>query len=211
MKKEMTPEKERIMNMTAALFGERGYAATSIRDIAQELNISLAKMYYYYKNKEELLYSIIKAIGDELLEVLDKASKEDSDPLMRLNHMLFRHICSIPHKSNHVKVFVEEHVNLSKKHRNIVYKQHQKIYKAYLEQLTQLKQRNLIRFEELPVLTFALIGMANWTYRWYREEGEVSIEDVARITTDLFLVGALSDAGQARYKELTTTTTGPNK
>ena len=209
MKKQLAPEKERIMNMTAALFGERGYAATSIRDIAQELNMSLAKMYYYYKNKEDLLYSIIEAIGNDLLEVLNKSLKDNSDPLMRLDQMLFHHICSIPAKRNHVKVFVEELVNLSKRHRNIIYKQHRKIYEAYLEQLAELEKRKMIRFGELPVAAFALIGMANWTYRWYRDS-EVPIEDVARITTDLFLGGALSNAGQARYKELTTAKTGPN-
>ena len=199
----MPLEKEKILKVTASLFGERGYAATSVRDIAQALDASIAMIYYYFKNKEEVLFSIVEASGNHLLPVLEKAISQNADPLERLRHMLFFHISMIPETKNHVKVFVEEQGNLSKKHQKGVYKQHRKIYDMYNEQLRELKKRNLIRFGErdFSILVFAMLGMANWTYRWYRQSVR-PIDDVARIIIDLFFYGILNEAGLSAYAKL---------
>ena len=203
MKKEVPIEKEKIIRVTAALFGEKGYAATSVRDIAQALDASIAMIYYYFKNKEEVLFSILEASGGNLAITIDKAVKENGDPLDRVRRMLFEHICAIPERKNWMRVFVEEQGNLSKKHQNIIYKQHRRIYDIYNEQLRELKKLNLVTIDEkdFPVVVFAMLGMANWTYRWYRE-GRSPIEDVARTTVDLFCHGILNHTGLTAYAKL---------
>jgi TetR/AcrR family transcriptional regulator, cholesterol catabolism regulator len=200
--KEMTQEKEKIRNVAATLFGERGYTATSIRDIAKELNSSVAMIYYHYKNKEELLYSIIDRIGNELLDNQARALKENIDPIAQLRDMLLFQIRNIPTRYNDLKVFVEEQINLSKKHKNIIYKQQRKIYEVYLQQFMKLNKHKQIQSNELPVLTFGLLGMVNWTYRWYRNEDKITIDRIAQIIIDAFLLGILSDTGRVRHKEL---------
>ena len=203
MKREVPIEKENITKVTAALFGEKGYAVTSVREIAQALDASIAMIYYYFKNKEEVLFSIIEASGDNLGVTIDKAAKKTGEPLDRVRRMLFEHICSIPQRKNWVRVFVEEQGNLSKKHRGVIYKQHRRIYDLYHERLRELRELNLITIDEkdFPVVVFAMLGMANWTYRWYRE-GARPIDDVARTTVDLFCHGILNHAGLAAYAKL---------
>jgi AcrR family transcriptional regulator len=200
--KEMTQEKEKIRNVAATLFGERGYNATSIRDIARELNSSVAMIYYHYKNKEELLYSIIDRIGNELLDNQARALKENIDPIAQLRDMLLFQIRNIPTRYNDLKVFVEEQINLSKKHKNIIYKQQREIYEVYLQQFMKLNKHKQIQSNELPVLAFGLLGMVNWTYRWYRNEDKITIDRIAQIIIDAFLLGILSDTGRVRHKEL---------
>jgi TetR/AcrR family transcriptional regulator, cholesterol catabolism regulator len=200
MKKGISLEKERIKNVAAAFFGEKGYSATSIRDIAQELNVSVATIYYYFNNKDDLLFNIIDSNGNDLLAVLNTAKEEHSDPLEQLRRMLFGHICLIQEKKNEVKVYVEEQVNLTKKNKNNIYKQHRRIYDMYIDQLRKLKRLNLLRFESLPIVAFAMFGMVNWVYRWYRENGEKDIEEVARILIDLFFYGILVDADRTLSK-----------
>ena len=53
------------------LFGERGYEATSLRDIAGELGINKASLYYYFASKEDLLASIIASCGQEARELVE--------------------------------------------------------------------------------------------------------------------------------------------
>ena len=187
--------------MAAALFGEKGYAATSVRDIAQELNVSIATIYYYFNNKDDLLFNIIDSNGNDLLAVLDTAKKEHSDPLEQLRLMLFGHICLTREKKNEVKVYVEEQVNLTKKYKNNIYKQHRRIYDTYIDQLRELKRLNLLRFESLPVIAFAMFGMVNWVYRWYRDNGEKDIEEVARTLIDLFFHGILVDGNRSSQNQ----------
>lgn len=77
-------EKEKIIEVAADLFGEKGFSATSIRDIAHGLNASIATLYYYFKNKEDLLYTIIETIGDDLLLALNNAKDRADDPLEKI-------------------------------------------------------------------------------------------------------------------------------
>ena len=192
MKKDISLEKETIMNVAATLFGEKGYAATSVRDIARDLDVSIATIYYYFRNKEGLLFTIIDSIGNDLYGLLKKSIEEFSDPLERLRHMLLGHICLAHQKKNEVKVYVEEQVNLSKKYRSIIYKQHRNIYDTYINQLEELKKLKLVRFEQLPVAAFAMFGMANWCYRWFKEDGGIPIEEAAQILADIFFHGILN-------------------
>jgi len=202
MKKEVPPEKEKVLKAAASLFAEKGYAGATVRDIAERINVSVAMLYYYFKSKEEVIFSISEMNGDSLLRILDDAIRDNSDPLGRLRQMMFVYICSIPANKNEVKIFVEQHCNLSRKYKNKIVKRHRKIYDIYMGELRQLKNLALIRFDDLSVVVFAMFGMVNWTYRWYREGDKKPIEGVARILIDLFFHGILTDAGLALYSKL---------
>jgi AcrR family transcriptional regulator len=52
--------RERILEVAAALFAERGYAATSVRDIAAELGIANPSLYHHFKSKSDLLLELLK-------------------------------------------------------------------------------------------------------------------------------------------------------
>lgn len=184
-------EKEKMIKLAVNLFGKKGYAATSIRDISQALNISIATLYYYFKNKEDLLFTIIETIGDDLIANLNKAKAEAEDPLEGLHNMLSSHINLTEKKRSRVKIYVEEQHNLSKRFRKIIYKQHRKIYDIYICQLKELQKLGIISSEPLPVTAFAIFGMVNWCYRWYRKDGGLTIEDVAQRLIDLLLNGIL--------------------
>jgi AcrR family transcriptional regulator len=179
------------MDVAAALFGERGYAATSIRDIARVLDISIATIYYYFKNKEELLFAIIKSSGNDLLLLLHESMEQFSDPVERLRHMVAGQVCMAYEKKYWVKVYVEEQVNLSKKYKDVIYKQHREIYDTYVKQFQELKKLKRVRVEQLPIAAFAVFGMVNWCYRWFKEDRRVPLEEVARIIVDIFFHGIL--------------------
>jgi len=191
MEKDVVLDEERIMDVATTLFGERGYAATSVRDIARVLDISIATIYYYFKNKEDLLFSIIKSSGNDLLLLLHESMEQFSDPVERLRHMIAGQVCMAYQKKNWVKVYVEEQGNLSKKYKDVIYKQHREIYDTYIKQLQELKKLKLVRVEQLPIAAFAVFGMVNWCYRWFKEDRGVPLEEVAQILVDISFHGIL--------------------
>jgi AcrR family transcriptional regulator len=196
MQKGPLLEREKIIDVAANLFGEKSYAGTSMRDISHALDMSIATTYYYFKNKEDLLFNIIESCGDDLLLNINKAIEESADPLERFRNMLVHHICLTHEKKNKVKVYVEEQNHLSKRLKNTIYKQHRKIYDIYINQLKELQRLKLIHVDSLPIAAFAIFGMVNWCYRWYREDGTVAIEDVAKTLIDLFFYGVLNPSKQ---------------
>ena len=192
MQKNPLLEREKIIDVAADLFGEKSYAGTSVRDISHALDVSIATIYYYFKNKEDLLFNIIESCGEDLLVNINKAIEGSSDPLERLRNMLVRHICLTQEKKNKLKVYVEEQTHLSKGFKNIIFKQHRKIYDTYVNQLKELRRLKLIQTDSLPIAAFAIFGMVNWCYRWYREDGAIPIEEVAKRLIDVFFYGALN-------------------
>ena len=189
MPKVALSEKERIIDAAIDLFARKGYAASSARDIARAVNVSVATIYYYFKGKEDLLFSIVESCGNDLLAALNTAVRESDDAEERLRSMLFRHVCLTHEKNKKVKIFVEQQNQLSRKFRSIIHKQHRQIYEVYVGELRTLQERNLLRGDSVPVATFAIFGMVNWCYRWYREGAGSSISHVARQLVDLFCHG----------------------
>ncbi len=184
---------ENIIKTAAKLFSEK----TSIRDISNTLNLSIATIYYYFKNKEDLLFNIINSIGEDLLNKIKNAINEFDDPLEGFRNMLFVHICSIKGNKDRIKVYVEEQNHLSKTYRQIIYIQHRQIYDIYIEQLKNLQRLKIINVDSLPVLAFAIFGMVNWCYRWFKEDQGISIEGIAQRFIDFLFNGILNK--ETRY------------
>jgi AcrR family transcriptional regulator len=183
-----------LIDAATDLFAEKGYAGSSIRDFSQRMDMSIATLYYYFENKEELLFTILLQVGDELLEVIEKARDECDDPLEGLSRMILGHLRLTERAKKGVKIYVEEQHNLSRKFWKIIYKQHRKIYDTYLDQLKRIEELGLLSVESLPVAAFGIFGITNWFYRWYREDGDLPLEDAAKMLLDITFHGIVKPA-----------------
>lgn len=87
--------KERIMDVALHMFSEKGYEATSIRNICSEVGIKESTLYYHFKNKQDILDSLVTKFKNHIAELLshideipDKAYLNDvktpDDPASRI-------------------------------------------------------------------------------------------------------------------------------
>jgi AcrR family transcriptional regulator len=196
MPKKNVLEEEKIAHYAIDLFAEKGYAATSIRDIANSLKVSSSLLYYYFKNKEELLFTILEAIGEELLETISKEKNKAGEPLEVMRGMIMGHIRLVQKTNNRAKLFVEEQHNLSKKYLETINRQHRNIYDLYVDQLKKLREAGIISTDSLSVTAFAIIGMIMWSYRWYRKGGGLSVEDMGNRLIETFFYGIVKNREQ---------------
>jgi AcrR family transcriptional regulator len=181
------PIRGKLINKATELFYEKGFARSSIRDIGRAAGITSASLYYYFKNKDELLYEIIKSIGDYLLAILDQTVREFSDPEQRLKHMALRQTSLLKEKKKEIKIYIEEQYQLPPRLKKIIYQQHRKVYDTYLEVLKELSKAKRLRITHLPTINFTMFAVMNWVYRWFKDDGDLTIEEVANmIMTILF-------------------------
>ena len=197
MPKKKVLEEEKIAHYAIDLFAEKGYAATSIRDIANSLKVSSSLLYYYFKNKEELLFKILEAMGEELLHTINKEKNKAGEPLEVMRGMIMGHIRLVLKTNKRAKLFVEEQHNLSKKYLEIIYKQHRNIYDLYVDQLKKLREAGILSHDSLSVTAFAIIGMIMWSYRWFRKEGSLSVEDMGNQLIQTFFYGIVKNPEQS--------------
>ncbi len=76
--------KEKIMDVALRLFSERGYEAVSIRDICGEVGIKESTLYYHFKNKKDILDSLIERFKKHIKELLSSFDEIDDDPSKKL-------------------------------------------------------------------------------------------------------------------------------
>ncbi len=184
--------RELLIKKATELFYREGFARSSIRDIGRAAGISSATLYHYFKTKDDLLYEIIKSIGDHLLIILNQTKQELDDPEEILRQMMFRQICLMKEKREEVKVYIEEQYQLPKRLKPIIYNQHRKIYETYLNELQRLGEAGKLRVNQcLPLINFSLFAMMNWVYRWFKDDGPISLEEAANIIIDTFFNGIL--------------------
>jgi AcrR family transcriptional regulator len=84
---------EQILTVAAELFGERGYAAVSLEDVAERLDLTKGSLYHYFAGKDELATAAIETLGDEWNSRLSAlADGVPGPPSQRLRALLREHI-----------------------------------------------------------------------------------------------------------------------
>lgn len=81
-----------ILEASIPIFALRGYAGTSMRDIATEVGIKAASIYEYYKGKESLLLAAIAYLMSDFYEFVLETVNPDADGREQLRRVLERHL-----------------------------------------------------------------------------------------------------------------------
>lgn len=191
MKKATT--KEIIIKKATDLFYKHGFVKASIRDIVRSVGVTNSTVYFHFKNKDEILYCIIEDIGSVLLKNLRAASQKYQDPVDCLREMIFKQVCLTKEKRKELKIYMEEQYQLQTALRNKAIRQHRQLYDIYYNKICEILDKGLGRQIDKTVMTFGIIAMVNWAYRWFIDNGRLSIEDVAEHITHVFFSGILKD------------------
>lgn len=89
--------RERIQQVALDLFGEQGYDKTSLREIAERLDVTKAALYYHFKSKEAILESVLEDYLTEVDELVEWAEGQPRDAATR-REMLERYAAIVGHR-----------------------------------------------------------------------------------------------------------------
>ncbi|MFF0891062.1 TetR/AcrR family transcriptional regulator [Streptomyces sp. NPDC001046] len=197
---EVTPDAARRLLIAAVeAFAERGYHATTTRDIAGRAGMSPAALYIHYKTKEELLHRISRIGHEKALEILRTASRREGGPTERL--------------ADAVSSFVRWHAGGRTTARVVQYELDSlgpdaRAEILALRRLVDAEIRGIIeegaRSGEFDVVdvhgtTLAVLSLCIDVARWFNVGGPRTPEEVGELYADLVLrmVGAAGSAGAA--------------
>lgn len=186
-KKEVT--KARIVKVATDRFCRDGFVKASIRDIVKDAKITNSTIYLHFKSKDEILYGIIRDIGDKLIEIHEKAIEEHKDPVDCLKAMIEGQVRLAREKPKEVKIFVEEQYQLSRNLRRKARAHQRRLYDVFLEKVSDAEKEGFLNNVNKAVATFSIIGVMSWVNRWYKEDGELSIQEIATELVKLLFGG----------------------
>lgn len=179
-----------IVEAAAELFHRKGYAATSLQDIADAVGILKGSLYYYIDGKEDLLYRITSTIHADALANLEAARATGGTAADRLRALLEGHVRSFGQRLTWIRVFYTEYGALGDERRRHIMSE-RRGYEAFLQGLLQEGQASGEFCPEIDpwIAGNALLTMVNTVYLWYRPSRDRDIATVARTYADLSLNG----------------------
>jgi len=182
--------REQLIDIAAKMFDSKGYAQTGMGDIARELGLGRSAVYHYFRNKEEILAALVEAEAltpsHQLQELIDDASLSPSERLRRaVTDGIVRRLSSGSRfiLFSSLEAQIPEHLgdlyNQSRRH----------IYDFYVRCIKDGIAIGEFRVVDAKIAAFAVIGMANWTSRWYSPTGSKSPQEIAEAIADIALQG----------------------
>jgi len=185
--------RQEILRTSARLFQQQGYDATSMNDVAAALKLSKGGLYHHFQSKDEILFHIMSHAMDITEERVINVVRRIENPEDRLRTLIRLHIeVVLSPEDREITVMLHENHPLPPALRRKI-NGRKKDYVHFVENLIGDVQR--LRGSSSIVTpragTFALLGMINWIYQWYKPEGTLSGADIVSQFTEIFFRGAV--------------------
>jgi AcrR family transcriptional regulator len=187
-----------VYRTAAQIILEKGYDATSVSDIAEALGITKAGLYHYIHGKTQLLFEIMQYGLDELERGVQQPAHLIDDAETRLRFMIDVHVRSVTRGHGAVTILVDEARALTPAQNRKVRAKKRAYFDLLRSTLEELKKEGKLRAVDVTVAAFSLLGMINWSSRWYRAGGDLDERQVAAAIVDIGLNGLIKPAARGR-------------
>ena len=176
-----------IREEAAKLFFERGYDATSLRQVASAVGVMVGSLYNHIDSKEHLLLQIMGGIIDDLLDSARKAVKVDGDAVDKLQAALDAHLRFHAERAQEVFIGNTELRSLSDGARDVVIeKRHE--YELFLQELIEnVGRAELADVIDARIHMFSFVAQATHIASWFKPGGRMNLDEIVAIYTKLAL------------------------
>jgi len=183
-----------LIKTAAIVFRRKGYSAAKLQDIAAEVGLDRASVYYYVSGKEELYKEVVaEAVRDNVTMVEDLRSQKTSTPL-KLTAFVEGLMASYERHYPYLYVYVQE--DMAHMDGNSAWtREMRNLSRRFDEAVREIIQKGLddgslaAPIKDARLLANAVIGMCNWSHRWFQPGGPSSAADVGRAFSALLLQG----------------------
>src|SRR5215475_3208208 len=184
--------RERVFEVAAEVFHRKGYDNTSMSDVASAAGLTKAGLYHHVSSKESLLYSVLD-LGLDLTEsYVMKPLEAIPDPLERLRTMIDLHLRLVLEERNlEVTGLLHECKTLSPSDRARINRRKKEYVQMATDIIAEVIKKYNVKDVKPKLAAYALLGMLNWTYQWYKAAGSNTREEIVDTFQRIFLQGIL--------------------
>lgn len=188
-----TPRRQEIFDAAALLMQRRGFVGTTIEEVAQQLELTKAALYYYVSNKEELLYEILTQTLTQAGARISEIERSRTRPADKMAQVVDTFVRLVAERPQFFSVYFQEKAHLGKGHLRDVTKTERRIVDAVQRIYRQGISRRAFRKLDPAAASFGVLGLCFWVYQWYRAEGRLSVAQVSATFQELAARGYLAD------------------
>lgn len=184
-----------ILKSAAAAFRRRGYHGASVDEIASALEMTKGNLYYYFRNKEEILFACHDYSLDVLLGLLEDVQASSAAPDAKLRTLVLAFVHVILDELQGTALTLDLQALSPPLLRKVIARRD--VFDRGVRAIVQQgMDQGLFAPGDPKMVTFALLGAVNWITRWFDPAGPMSSEQIGQAFAD-YLVGGLTHRAPA--------------
>ena len=181
-----------ILKSAAAAFRRRGYHGASMGEIADALRMTKGSLYYYFRNKEEILYFCHDYSLDILLALLDRVEAGGAPPQERLQELVTAFVHMIIDELHGTALTLDLGALSPPLLRKVILKR-DRFDRGIRRILQDGMERGTFAPGDPKLLTFAILGAVNWISRWFDPRGPATSDEIGRAFAEYLIAGLGAD------------------
>jgi AcrR family transcriptional regulator len=190
-----------IVAAAAKVFRTKGYHAASVQDIADAVGILKGSLYHHVKSKEDLLYLIVKEPIAQIYATMTEIVDSDLPAADKLRRAILAHLEAFDRHYPHLFVYLREREEMKRRFREqfgLSPKQYERCWQQILRE--GVKSGEFRADLDVQVVSYGLLGMLNWLYKWYDPRGRLGVREVAEQLSALALAGLVASPVTRRHR-----------
>ena len=190
----MTPEvtlqrRDEVLAAAERLFSQRGYEATSVRDIADALAIKPGSLYAHIETKEDVLWAILTSAADRFFAAVEPVVRSDLVTIEKLRRVMAAHVRVLTSGASAAAVYMNEWRHLSEPRRSEFAQRRDAYERIFRELVHDAVREGTFGDVDEKFAALLILSSVNWVYQWYRPGGVMTPDEIARKITDLLFNG----------------------
>jgi AcrR family transcriptional regulator len=181
-----------ILRAAAAAFRRVGYHGATLEQIASTLRMKKGNLYYYFRNKEDILFACHQYSVDRLLAVLDDVEHGELTPEQKLRALIVAFVNTIIDDLHGTALFLDIRALGARRLREAI-AQRDRFDRGVRRVIQQGIDWGVFNPAADPkLISFAMLGAVNWIPRWYSPEGPADSQQIADRFADYLVAGLRS-------------------
>ena len=186
-----------LLQVAVDLFARRGFAGTSIRDIAGAAGCSVANVYHHFENKEALWLAILeRSVGDMPARLREALAGLD-EPRARFERLVRTHLAISEDFLLESQIFFIGEDRLSPAGNDRNRRLQREVLGIYIAELERLAAAGLVETTALKVMALNALGVINWQLRWTVPDATAAVRAAQVDAIVGFVLRGVADAGVA--------------
>lgn len=176
------------LRVASRIFNIKGYQGTSLDEIADEIGVTKTALYYYFKNKEQLLFECLQLSYDCGMNARLESEAKGGTGYERLRHLYRRFMQLLMQERGAYTTQANLHA-LPEDKRELLLERRRQLDRYSRMLLTKSIEEGAIRPVDVRIASNYFLGAVNWILRWYDEDDDKTPEEISEIFLDLLMNG----------------------
>jgi TetR/AcrR family transcriptional regulator len=181
-------QRDEMLARAAELFAARGYAGTSMNEVASACGVTKPALYHYFRDKDALLTAIAQGHVDHLEDIVSEVGALKLTPAAHLRELIVRFVRDYADSQHEHRVLTEDVKFLPDDQRRRVLDVERRVVAAFAQAIAAVRPELEAGGLHKP-LTMLLFGMMNWLFMWLKPDGALTHEAMSEVVADLFFGG----------------------